>query len=44
MEVVHPPDLWRVCDSDVDADGVEILEAVVEGDGCEGAVGEGRAG
>jgi hypothetical protein len=43
-EVVHPPNLWRVCDSDVDADGVEVLEAVVKGDWCEGTVGESGAG
>lgn len=43
-EVVHPPDLWLVSDSDVDADGVEVLEAVVKGNRCESAVCESRAG
>jgi hypothetical protein len=43
-EVVHPPDLWLVSDSDVDADGVEVLEAIVEGNRCESAVCESRAG
>ena len=43
-EVVHPPDLWLVSDSDVDTDGVEVLEAIVEGNRCESAVCESRAG
>ena len=43
-EVVHPPDLWLVSDSDVDADGVKVLEAIVEGNRCESAVCESRAG
>ena len=43
-EVVHPPDLWLISDSDVDADGVEVLEAIVEGNRCESAIGEGRTG
>lgn len=43
-EVVHPPDLWLVSDSDVDADGVKVLEAIVEGNRCESAVCESRTG
>jgi hypothetical protein len=43
-QVVHPPDLGLVSDSDVDADGVEVLEAIVEGNRCESAVCESRAG
>ncbi len=43
-EIVHPPDLWLVSDSDVDADGVEVLEAVVKGNRCESTVCKSRAG
>jgi hypothetical protein len=43
-EIVHPPDLWLVSDSDVDVDGFEVLEAIVEGNRCESAVCESRAG
>ena len=31
-KVIHPPDLGRSCDGDIDADLVEVLECVVESD------------
>ena len=43
-EVVHPPNLRSGCYRDVNADGVEVLEGVVQVDGSECAVAESGAG
>lgn len=43
-EVVHPPDLRSGTHGDVDADGIEVAEAVVQGNGGQCATSQGRAG
>lgn len=43
-QVVHPPDLRLGSDGDVDADGVQIAEAVVQCDWDQGAIGKRGAG
>jgi hypothetical protein len=43
-EVVHPPDLRRGSDGDVDADGIEIAEVIVKSNWGQCAVDESGAG
>jgi hypothetical protein len=43
-EIVHPPDLRSGTHGDVDADGIEVAEAVVQGNGGQCATSQGRAG